>query len=134
MRPEKVIITYGRMRVIAVFEPDEARYTDPNIASVALREYPSLGVHSCINSQGPTFRDVIENTSFAHLLEHLMIAEQSMLAAEKGIKDVTFVGNTHWVDEARGIAEVQVSFIDDLDAISALSKSLQWINRFCHRQ
>lgn len=121
------------MRVIVAFDQNEARYTNSEIASKALQAYPSLKVHSCINSLGPTFGDVIGQTSLAHLLEHLMIAEQSKMAAEKGIEDVTFVGNTHWIDEARGIAEVQVSFIDDLDAAQALSNSLNAIRTFCEK-
>lgn len=131
MRAVKVFITYARMRVIVVFGPDEPRYTDSDIALKALQACPSLKIHSCINSLGPTFGDVIEHTSLAHLLEHLMIAEQSNMAAEKGIKDVTFVGNTHWIDEEQGIAEVQVSFIDDLDAAKALSSALHAIKYFC---
>lgn len=131
MRVEKVIITYGRMRVIAAFEDNERRYTDSEIATRALTAYPKLGVHSCINSKGPTFASVIGCTSIAHLIEHLMIAEQSAMAAEKGVEDVTFVGNTHWIDEDRGLAEIQVSFIDDLDAAKALSDALKAVSSFC---
>ena len=131
MRVEKVIITFGRMRVIAAFEDGERRYTDPEIAGRALETYPNLGIHSCINPKGPTFGAVIGHTSIAHLIEHLMIAEQSIMAAEKGMKDVTFVGNTHWIDEGRGLAEMQVSFIDDLDAATALSNALAAVASFC---
>lgn len=110
------------------FEADEQRYTNANIAKASLAVFPTLKAHSCINSEGPTFGYVIEHTSLAHLLEHLMIAEQSRIADEKGIREATFVGVTHWIDEGLGLAEVQVSFIDDLDAVKALSKSLQFIN------
>lgn len=131
MRADKVFITYARMRVIVAFDTNEPRYTNPEIALKALKVCPSLKIHSCINSHGPTFGDVIESTSMAHLLEHLMIAEQSKMAEEKGIDDVTFVGNTHWIDEESGIAEVQVSFIDDLDAAKSLSNALNAIRAFC---
>lgn len=130
MRVDKVIITFGRMRVIAAFEDGERRYTDSEMAAKALEAYPTLGIHSCINSKGPTFAAVMGQTSIAHLIEHLMIAEQSAMAAEKGVEDVTFVGNTHWIDEGRGLAEIQVSFIDDLDAAKALANALKAVSSF----
>ena len=125
-----MIITFGRMRTFISFEEDDCRYTDSNIAAKALSLYPLLSVHSCINSKGPTFGTVIDSTSIAHLIEHLMIAEQSKLAADKGFTDVTFVGMTQWIDERAGLAEVQVSFIDDLDAVHALSKAMEAVEGF----
>lgn len=133
MHIDKVIITYGRMRAIVSFEPDEERFTDERIAALALEMHPLLRVHSCINSKGPTFGAVIGDTTKSHLLEHMVIAEQTEMAKDKGIEDATFVGFTHWVDEEKGIAEVQVSFLDDLDATKALSDSLAAIEGFCER-
>lgn len=131
MHIEKVIITYGRMRVYLSFEDGENKYTTPEIANRIKEVYPAISMHSCINSLGPTFNAVIDHTSIAHLLEHLMIAEQSQMAMDNGIESGTFVGVTKWIDEESGIAEVQVSFIDDLDAATALSRSLAAINELC---
>ena len=40
----------------------------------------------------------------------------------------TFVGTTEWVDEAAGIARVQVSYLDDLQALRSLSEALDILN------
>lgn len=102
------------------------RFTDRALIKKAYDAYATLPVHSCINTKGPTFGDVAIGTSIPHLLEHLVIAEQVRLTR----KDATFVGTTNWTEAgtAGGEAIVEVSFIDDLQAIEALRNALAFLN------
>lgn len=129
---------------------DAPRCTDEGLVAAACEAYPTLLLHSCINSKGPTFGDVAVGTSIPHLLEHLVIAEQVRLAGESeqgdlppseagaaaasgtvaAPHDVTFVGTTEWCSGGpqAGEAVVEVSFVDDLQALQALANALAFLN------
>lgn len=103
------------------------------MAAAAYEDYPTLPLHSCINSKGPTFGDVAVGTSVPHLLEHLVIAEQVRLVEQgtgRVLHDATFVGTTEWCKGGpqAGEAIVEVSFVDDLQALEALSNALEFLN------
>lgn len=150
----KVEVFPGRLRLFVSMADDAPRFTDEALMNRAFAEYPTLGMHSCINSKGPTFGDVAVGTSIPHLLEHLIIAEQVIDANSKGTaaddpsiasarinegngdsrghaKEATFVGTTKWDDGGAeaGHAVVEVSFIDDLQALAALKRALSFLNR-----
>ena len=115
----------GRM-VCELRIPDERfRYTTPKLAAFAEGQYPDLPHHACVNEVGSTFGDVMESTSTAHLLEHLVISLQTRAAADSAGE---FVGTTEWVDESAGEARIEVSFRDDLDALRAFSEATRFLN------
>ena len=60
-----------------------------------------------------------------HVLEHLAIELQTRATEDPR---ATFVGTTEWVDEAAGVARVQVSYLDDLQALRSLSEALDILN------
>lgn len=116
----------GRIRLLTRLPANAPRFADEALIAKAYESYPTLPIHSCINSKGPTFDDVAVGTSIPHLIEHLVIAEQVRIASE----DATFVGTTHWTEAGSkgGEAIVEVSFLDDLQAFEALRNALAFLN------
>lgn len=102
------------------------RMTSPKLAAFVTNQYPDLPLHACVNEVGTAFGSVIERTSVPHMLEHLVVDIQAHetntpLAA-------TFVGTTEWTDEDAGLARIEVSFRDDLQALRAFNKALEFLN------
>lgn len=133
----RVDVFRGRLRILVALADDAPRFTSDRLVDAACGAYPTLLLHSCINSKGPTFGDVAVGTSVPHLLEHLVIAEQVRLAVEGRddssfpvVIDATFVGTTEWCEGGprAGEAIVEVSFVDDLQALRALSAALAFLN------
>lgn len=147
---ERVRISRGRMRVDVRVSEGAPLRTSAELAARVLAVRPELELHSCINAKGPAFGDVIADTTLPHLLEHLIIAEQARLldaaaplAADadqgersdrrerdmQGERDAShearstiLVGTTELV--ADRCAVVEVSFTDDLVAVTALRNAL----------
>lgn len=122
---ESVNIAKGRMCVRLRIQK-EARFTDPRIAVKVMTRFPCVGLHSCKNDSGPHFADVIERTSTAHVLEHLMIDLQ--LGDSATPMGSRLVGFTQWIDEDKGIAEIQVAFLNDMVALRALRDGVSFLN------
>lgn len=122
---ESIDIVKGRMRVRLRLR-EGVRYTDPRIAVKVMTRFPCVGLHSCKNDSGPRFADVIESTSIAHVLEHLMIDIQ--LGDSATPMGSRLVGFTQWIDESEGIAEVQVAFQSDMVALRALRDAVAFLN------
>ena len=125
VRVESIDIVKGRM-IVRVRLREGSRYTDPRIAVKVMTRFPCVGLHSCKNDSGPHFSDVIERTSIAHVLEHLVIDLQ--LSNDNTPMGSTFAGFTQWVDEDEGIAEVQVAFRNDMVAVQALHDAVRFLN------
>ena len=122
-----ITVRTGRL-VCEVAIPDERfRRTTPRLAAFVAGQYPDLPHHACVNEAGSSFGDVIEATSVPHLLEHLVISEQ-VRNDQGAATSTTFVGTTEWVDEAAGIARVELGFRDDLDALRALNDATRFLN------
>ena len=68
----------------------------------------------------------MKRTSTPHLLEHLVIDAQTRAA-----KDASrvFTGTTQWSAENELVANVAFSYEDDLVALDALTRSLEFLNR-----
>ena len=122
---ESINIAKGKMCVRLRIQK-EARFTDPRIAVKVMTRFPCVGLHSCKNDSGPHFADVIERTSTAHVLEHLMIDLQ--LGDSATPMGSRLVGFTQWIDESKGIAEVQVAFLNDMVALRALRDGVSFLN------
>ncbi len=129
---KRVDVFPGRLRILVQLSDGISRWTNEELVAAACDAYPTLPLHSCINSKGPTFGDVAVGTSVPHLLEHLIIAEQVRLAGEGRVAEgeATFVGTTEWREGGpqAGEAVVEVSFVDDLQALRALSNALAFLN------
>ena len=127
----KLEVFPGRLRLHVQLAADAPRFTTKELIARAYGAYPTLPLHSCINAKGPTFGDVAVGTSVPHLLEHLVIAEQVRLI-NKGTpaSEATFVGTTSWAKGGPdgGKAIVEVSFLDDLQALEALRNALAFLN------
>ena len=128
----RVDVFPGRLRILVQLSDGASRWTTEELVAAACDAYPTLPLHSCINSKGPTFGDVAVGTSVPHLLEHLIIAEQVRLAGEGRVAEgeAAFVGTTEWCEGGPQVGEavIEVSFVDDLQALRALSNALAFLN------
>lgn len=118
-------VNRGRMVCELCISDPRFRYTTPKLAAFAEGSYPDLPHHACVNEVGSTFGDVMESTSTAHLLEHLVISLQTRAAVNSTAE---FVGTTEWIDEPAGKARIEVSFRDDLDALRAFGDATRFLN------
>ena len=122
----KIVVQDGRL-VCEVIIPDPAkRYCTPRLAGRVRTVFPDIVKHTCVNGVSDKFVTVMDSTSVPHLLEHLMIDIQ--VHDDRVEADAFFVGATEWLDESAGTALVPVSFADDLCALQALNKSLDFLN------
>jgi len=120
-----IVVNTGRL-ICEVSVPDPSfRHTNSAIAQRLSAWFPSLKHHACVNAVGRTFGCVMGRTSMPHVLEHLVIELQTRASDDS---QAMFVGTTEWVDEAAGIARVQVSYLDDLQALRSLSEALDILN------
>ena len=142
---EQIVVRSDRLIVVVRVNTDCPR-TSPEIAARVVERFPDALSHSCMNAMGPTFGHVIENTSIAHLLEHLVIdlqaseytrahggennmrAHPSCNGSPKHSAPPLLTGITQWIDEDAGLAQVQVSMVSDICAVRALTQACDFIN------
>ena len=122
---QAIIVRTGRLVVDVGIADPRFRYSSPKLAAFCEGQHPDLPHHACVNDVGYSFGDVIEKTSVPHLLEHLVISEQ--VRSEEGVSP-TFVGTTEWIDEAAGMARIEVGFRDDLVALRAFNDATRFLN------
>lgn len=120
-----ITVMTGRLICELAIPNEGHRYTSPKLAAFVQASYPDLPHHACVNGKGRLFGSVIEHTSTAHLLEHLVICLQARASANPSD---CFVGTTEWTDEGRGKARVEISFRDDIDALRAFNDALRFLN------
>ena len=120
-----ITVKRGRMTCEVAVEDGRFRKTTPRLAAFVQDSYPDLPHHACLNGSGRTFGAVMERTSIAHLLEHLVISFQTQAAVDPAAE---FVGTSEWIDEEEGIARVEVSFRDDLEALRAFVEATRFLN------
>ena len=125
VRVERIVVRTGRLTCDVRIEDPKARYVDPALIQRARAAFPSLMHHTCVNEEGPTFGAVMDSTSVPHLIEHIAIDLQTRMATEP---DATFVGTTEWLDERAGLACIELSFIDDLQAMRAFKQAVDFVN------
>lgn len=124
---ERMTVRADRLVCDIVVRPDIPRSTNSALAARVLVAYPHLPLHACVNDEGDVFGAVLDHTSLPHLLEHLVIDEQTR-AASASARDVVYVGTTEWTDEFAGRARIEVSFTDDLVALRAFRHALDFLN------
>ena len=120
-----VTVKMGRMICDVAISERRFCYTTPRLAAFVEGSYPDLPHHACVNETGPSFGAVMESTSIAHMLEHLVISLQTRASTSTSME---FVGTTEWIDEDAGIARVEVSFRDDLQALRAFNEATRFLN------
>lgn len=128
-------IVVRRDRIVAVVRMDEGapRFTSRALVDRILERFPDLPFHSCVNAKGPQFGDVMDHTSIPHVLEHLVIdlqADAYTRSNAGGVSGVSplLTGVTKWIDREKGIAQIQVSFLDDLVALAAIQEAVDFLN------
>ncbi|WP_294382350.1 hypothetical protein [uncultured Senegalimassilia sp.] len=145
IRVERMEVRRGHL-VCQVAFGAAPRITSPQLILHVLAEVPTLAQHACVNERGTTFAAVMDCTPLPHLLEHLMVdlqvrAEAGRWLALPGVAaeapphvagathDHPIVGTSEWLDEAAGIARIDVSFADDLVALRAMRDSVAFLNK-----
>lgn len=81
---------------------------------------PLIGDHACVNPSWDHFRDVLNDTGLAHVLEHVAVE----LLARYGATSIS-TGRTHDTDDPR-TWEIELACPDDALTLGALS-SAAWI-------
>lgn len=115
-------------RIVARVQVDPtSAYSTQYLAEELVRTRPDLPEHACVNPFGDRFGDVISHTSLPHVLEHLVIDFQTE-ASSADRPDYVFVGITKWIDKAHGIADIAVSYRDDLIALRAFRDAAVLLN------
>ena len=124
---ERIAVKRDRISLLVRMAPGAPRIVSPRLASEALRVFPGLDGHACVNDAGPRFGCALAaGTSVPHLLEHLVIHGQALHGATPA--NAALLGTTEWLDEAAGLARVEVNYADDLAALSALKEALAFLN------
>lgn len=118
VRPDRIVID-------VLVRDERAAFTTPGIIAAALRRFPHLLRHACVNEKGTTFSAVANDTSLPHLFEHMAIEEQVRL---DGRDEASYVGKTFWTDRRRLKAQVEISYADDLVALRALKNVQEWMD------
>ena len=123
---ESVRVRPGRIELSVRVANRRYASTTPQLIEYCLQKVPTLGMHACRNSVGPTFAHVMRNTSVPHLLEHLIVDAQTRVANDPAR---VFAGTTQWSAEDSLMATVTVSYEDDLAALRSVKESLAFLNR-----
>ncbi len=122
---ESVRVRPGRIELSVRVANQRYARTTPQLIEYCLRQVPTLGMHACRNDEGPTFAHVMRNTSVPHLFEHLVVDAQTRAANDP---TRVFAGTTQWSAEDPLVANITVSFEDDLVALRAVKESLAFLN------
>ena len=108
-------------------------FSDEALIARCLQHFPALACHTCRNDKGPTFGCVMNTTSTPHILEHLVIDLETREACDESR---VFTGTTQWdqgtfdvhTGKSELCAHMAVSFEDDLVALGALTRALEFLN------
>ena len=141
LRLTKVDVYAGHIVCIVQFAPTGLKHTTPKLMSTVLKNYPNLPKHACVNGSSNTFCGVMNSTPLPHLLEHIIVDAQvhqkqqrygenagNCVSQCSEMSQSTIVGTSEWLDESAGIARIDVSFHDDLQALSALNEAVYFLN------
>ena len=142
VRIDRLVVKRDRVVCDLSLSPECPRTTSSAIAARAVEALPTLPDHACVNERGNTFGDVIASTPIPHLVEHMVVdlqvrAEEGeqLCGSPKGTPPRpawrsarTYVGTSEWIDEALGTARVEVSFADDMVALSAFRDAARIVN------
>lgn len=128
---DSITVQSDRLVLRVSLAPDAPRFMDDRLAAQLDALRPSLKAHACVNGVGPTFGAVMATTAIPHVLEHLILDEQ--VRADTAPDTAPFSGITIWLDEAAGLAHVEVSYFDDLTALEAVQAAAACLNDLLRR-
>lgn len=144
VRIVRLEVMRGHLTCIVELAAGAPRMTSNALVERILRDFPNLPRHACVNEHGRTFGDVMARTPMPHLIEHMIIdlqvremasaapAASASAAPAKSAPaapaDVPLVGTSEWIDEAAGLARIDVSFADDQVALRALRDAVAALN------
>lgn len=144
VRIVRLEVMRGHLTCIIELAAGAPRMTSNALVERILRDFPNLPRHACVNEHGRTFGDVMARTPMPHLIEHMIIdlqvremasaapAASASAAPAKSAPaapaDVPLVGTSEWIDEAAGLARIDVSFADDQVALRALRDAVAALN------
>lgn len=149
VRIVRLEVMRGHLTCIIELAAGAPRMTSNALVERILRDFPNLPRHACVNEHGRTFGDVMARTPMPHLIEHMIIdlqvremasavpAAPAPAAPAKSAPaapapaapaDVPLVGTSEWIDEAAGLARIDVSFADDQVALRALRDAVAALN------
>ena len=123
---ERIAVREGIVVCDVVRSPAAPARTTPELAADIERACPGISRHACVNGEGDTFAAVIDHTSLAHVLEHLVVHLQ--VRSEPPGSTATFLGTTEPLDAEGRRFRVEVSFRDDLVVLRALREALDLLN------
>ena len=123
---ERIAVREGIVVCDVVRSLDAPARTTPELAADIERACPGISRHACVNGEGDTFAAVIDHTSLAHVLEHLVVHLQ--VRSEPPGSTATFLGTTEPLDAEGRRFRVEVSFRDDLVVLCALREALDLLN------
>lgn len=119
---QKVMVGPATLTAAIMFDDNACLYTRENIEACA-RIYnvlPHIAEHDCYDQSDKTFKDVMSNTSCAHLLEHIALELTTKIAPEVHVS----AGRT-WQDEQNDhLFYIQIACPDDVLGVSALSSAV----------
>lgn len=119
-----ITVHTGRLICDVAVSERRFRFTTPAVAQIARDRFPELPLHACVNDRGKTFGAVMDDTSIAHLVEHIAITLQTRLDESGDL----FAGTTEWTSESSGEARIQIGFRDDLVALRAFNEAVRFVN------
>ena len=120
-------IVVKKFRIICTVHLSNFKYSNEAIKTTLLEKMPTLAAHKCKNSKGKNFVDVMDSTSLAHVLEHMIIDIQTKHT------DKALFGTTEWIDEQSGIAKIELTYTDDIVCLSAINEASKLLNEITMR-
>ena len=116
-------IVVKKFRIICIVKLNSQKYSNAEIKEALLKAMPNLAFHKCKNISGDNFETVMNSTSLAHILEHMIIDIQSKHTNE------VLLGTTEWIDKSKGLAKIELSYTDDLVCLSAIQEAQNLLNK-----
>lgn len=121
-------ITVKNYRIFVRVQLSNIKYSNLQIKDRLLKKAPTLKFHECKNHMNQNFEEVLESTSLAHILEHLIIDFQIKYIQDAGITKKPIFGTTEWLDKDSGVAKIEISFVDDIIALKAINSAENLLN------
>ena len=129
LRVEHINVYRDRIAAMVCLSDERFAFTSEKIIEECLKYCSNLLSHTCVNDFGKTFGAVAVETSTPHLLEHMIIEEESSQEVEMATQAViTYVGKTSWTDRENLKACIELNYANDLQTLKALRRASERLN------
>ena len=125
---QSIVFQADRAIFIVQVKPSRPCYTDQEIAQWVRQAYPELEYHQCLNEWEEPLWNALSHTSMPHVLEHILITEQVRSTDEDD--STQFLGTTRWLNEAEGIARIDVHYTSDIMVLEAYKQALNFLETY----